>query len=240
MKKILAISVILNILFIILIILILFSGYGIHKKLDIDDLKIKQPPKSIENPKEERSAYYKDKVSLFEIMPNGKNGIIFLGNSITDGCDWNELFGNSKIINRGIGGDVIEGVIERLDNVVNFNPKKIFLMIGINDLERKDSITKILTNYERLITLIKEKSPRTKIYIQSILPTDYMNNNDIISINKGLFILAEKHELIYVNLFDLLKTDKNELDTVYTHDGVHLNGKGYLLWKKAIEHYINN
>jgi len=231
MRKTLAISVIINILF------IFFGGYVIHKKGGIDYIKRKLSPTL------DRGAYYYSKKGLFEIMPNDTNEIIFLGNSITDWCDWYELFGKANIKNRGIGGDVVTGVIERIDEVVSSKPKKIFLMIGINDLGRKDAISQILTDYEKLINLIKEKSPATQLYIQSILPTynlPNINNNDIVTINTELQRLTMKYNLIYVNLFDLVKNKNNELDTVYTHDGIHVNEKGYLIWKKAIENYVNN
>ncbi|HEV8515230.1 MAG TPA: hypothetical protein VGQ59_18235, partial [Cyclobacteriaceae bacterium] len=64
--------------------------------------------------------------------------------------------------------------------------------------------------------------------------------NDIIILNNGLTSICSKYHLVYVNLFDLLKTKENKLDTAYTFDGIHLNGKGYLIWKKAIEKYIVN
>ena len=234
-KRVLLISVIINILF------LLFGGYIIHKKGGIDYLKLKL---NISNGQTENnwSNYYKAKKTIFEIMPNDTNEIIFLGNSITDYCDWYELFGKSNIKNRGIGGDVINGVIDRLDEVTSSKPKQIFLMIGINDLGKKRSVNQILTDYERLINLIREKSPNTELYIQSVLPTDNrerLQNTDIIEINKGLVKLTEKYKLTYINLFDLFKTENNELNPKFTFEGLHLNGQGYLVWKKAIDRYVD-
>ena len=185
--------------------------------------------------------YYDAKRSFFESLPNDTNEIIFLGNSITDMCAWNELFGMANIKNRGISGDVINGVIDRLEEVVSSFPKKIFLMIGTNDLARKRSVEQILTDYEKLITLIIQKTPKTQLYLQSVLPTKNQstrNNNDIIQINKGILELAKKYSLTYINLFDLFKTNENELNMNYSCDGLHLNGKGYLLWKDAVIDYV--
>jgi len=185
--------------------------------------------------------YYDAKRSFFESMPNDSNEIIFLGNSITDMCAWNELFGMENVKNRGISGDVINGVIDRLEEVVSSFPKKIFLMIGTNDLARKRSVDQILTDYEKLITLIIQKTPKTQLYLQSVLPTKNQttrNNNDIIEINKGINALANKYSLTYINLFDLFKTPENELNMDYSYDGLHLNGQGYLLWKDAVIEYV--
>lgn len=239
MKKVLTISVIINILF------FLFGGYIIHRRGSVGYLKKRFLKETIHRkPLIDYSIYHKSKQRLFEIMPNDTNEIIFLGNSITANCDWSEFFGNPNIKNRGIGGDVIIGIIDRLDEVIESNPKKIFLMIGINELGGKNPTRQTLMNYEKLIILIREKSPNTKLYVQSILPTsnsDHGRNSDvIIIINKGLENLTKKYNCIYINLFDLFKTEKNKLDINYTFDGVHLNSNGYLLWKSIIKDYVNN
>jgi len=235
MRKALTISIIINILF------VGFGGYVIHKKGGIDYLERKF--KTTQTTQTGFGVYYEAKKQFFEAMPNDTNEIIFLGNSITEGCDWAELFSNSKIKNRGISGDIIEGVINRINEVVESHPQKIFLLIGTNDLARNKSINQILSDYERLIILIKDKTPKTELYIQSILPThnqETRKNGDILEINKGLMKLSEKYNSVFINLFESFRNEKNELDLTYSYDGLHLNGNGYLLWKKVIENYVKN
>lgn len=235
MKRIFTISLIFNFSF------ILFIFYVIHKKGGLNYLKLKFNIQSNTLPVKDYGTYYYAKKSIFEIMPNDSAEIIFLGNSITDYCDWNELFGKQNIKNRGIGGDVINGVIDRLDEVTESKPSKIFLMIGINDLSRRRKVEQILSDYKKLIELIIEKSPETNLFIQSILPTDNranLQNTDIVLINSGLESLAQKYNLTFINLFDLLKTDFNVLNKSLSNDGLHLNGQGYLIWEKAIQQYI--
>lgn len=114
-------------------------------------------------------------------------------------------------------------------------------MIGTNDLARKRSVDQILTDYEKLITLIIQKTPKTQLYLQSVLPTKNQanrNNNDIIEINKGIVAVAKKYSLTYINLFELFKTQENELNMDYSFDELHLNGQGYLLWKDAVIEYV--
>jgi lysophospholipase L1-like esterase len=235
-KKNLVLSLSLNVLF------ILYGICIIHGRGGFSYLKERLNPRPPVK-QDINKVYYQTKESIFEAMPADTGEIVFVGNSITDYCDWYELFGNQKIRNRGISGDVINGVIGRLDEIVRAKPEKIFLMIGINDLGQGNSVQEILENYKRLIRLIKEKSPRTKLYLQSILPTFRIqdrSNEHIMAINDGLKDLASENECVYVDLFSLLKTKKNELDTVYSFDGIHLNGKGYLVWKQAIEQYVNH
>ena len=83
--------------------------------------------------------YYHQRWSLFQSFTQTKGDIIFAGNSITDGSEWNELFGDKRIKNRGISGDITTGVIHRLDEIVKRKPAKVFLMIGTNDLARNNT-----------------------------------------------------------------------------------------------------
>ncbi|HTH30207.1 MAG TPA: GDSL-type esterase/lipase family protein, partial [Lacibacter sp.] len=82
------------------------------------------------------STYYHQRVTFFKSMPQTKDEIIFLGNSITDGAEWAQLFNDVRMKNQGISGDVTAGVLHRLPVVTNRKPAKIFLLIGTNDLAR--------------------------------------------------------------------------------------------------------
>lgn len=189
-------------------------------------------------------AYYYHRKEHFETLPDTENEVIFLGNSITDGAEWHELFDNSYIKNRGIGGDDTEGILERLNEVVSSKPEKIFIMIGTNDLSAGRSVEEIVENYKLIIRRIRESSPETRVYIQSVLPTQddihtTRKNSDIMKINEELKKIARKRKLSYIDLFSSFATPENDLDMTYSIDGLHLNGEGYLLWKDIIESYVN-
>jgi len=189
-------------------------------------------------------AYYYHKKENFESLPDTENEIIFLGNSITDNCEWSELFRNPNIKNRGIGGDDSDGILERIDEVVSSKPSKIFLMIGTNDLSKGKNVEYIIMNYKKIIAEIQKASPETELYIQSVLPVEdaihYTRpNSDIIAINRQLQEIAGEMELTYIDLFSLFANDQNKLDLKYSLDGLHLNGKGYLRWKQAIQQFID-
>jgi lysophospholipase L1-like esterase len=191
-----------------------------------------------------KANYYHHK-ELFESLPNTKDEIIFLGNSITANCEWAELFGNPNIKNRGIGGDDTDGILERLNEVTESNPSKIFIMIGVNDLAESKTVTYIVENYKKIIAQIRQSSFTSKVYIQSILPTDdsihyTQKNTDIIKINDQLKLIAEENGATYIDLFSIFKSDNNQLNPEYSRDGLHINGKGYMLWKSTIEKYILN
>ncbi|NOY38612.1 MAG: sialate O-acetylesterase [Chlorobi bacterium] len=193
------------------------------------------------------STYYYQRKSLFDVLPDRPGEIVFLGNSITDGGEWAELFGNSKIVNRGISGDITPGVLYRLGEVTRAKPSKVFLMIGVNDLARGVSPDSVVTNIRTIITNIRRDSPSTQIYLQSVLPvnpafTIFKNHvnktGQIREVNARLKKLGSEKQVMYIDLFSSFSTADGYLNPDYSNDGLHLTGKGYLLWKSIIEKFL--
>ncbi len=191
-----------------------------------------------------KTTYYEQKVTLFRLLPNIKGEIIFLGNSITDIGEWAELWQNKKVRNRGISGDNTFGVLARLDEVTASKPAKIFIMIGINDIAKETPDSIVIVNYKKIVTLIKNESPATKIIVQSILPTNndfvefkrHQNKTEhIVFINSALENYCKENNLFYVDLYTAFLDENKKLDKKYTNDGLHINGYGYMKWKEILE-----
>jgi lysophospholipase L1-like esterase len=191
-----------------------------------------------------QSTYYEQKVTLFRLLPDEPNEIIFLGNSITDIGEWTEIWHNIKVKNRGISGDNTFGVLARLDEIVSAKPKQIFIMIGINDIARNIPDSIILSNYSKIIQTIQQTSPTTTIIVQSILPTNneftaFKNHQNktvhIVAVNQALQKMCSEKGLTFLNLHDAFLDENGKLNKQYTNDGLHINGYGYMLWKKIIQ-----
>ena len=179
---------------------------------------------------------YNHRKNLFEMLPERDSGIVFLGNSITAYGEWAELFDNPKIVNRGIPGDHCDGVRERLDDIVKLHPRKLFVMIGVNDLAYHPPEI-VLLKYERLAAELLKKMPTTTIYLQSVFPVNNMvsptpvDNEDILVLNKGIKKIADDYSMLFLNTHPILMDANGNLDAKYTSDGVHLNGHAYLIWR---------
>ncbi len=192
--------------------------------------------------------YWDRKVSQFDSLPVYPEDIVFLGNSITDGGHFNELFEMPNIKNRGISSDVINGVAKRLTQVTKGHPKKIFLLIGINDVAQKNiTVPTLLKRYESLVDSIIAQTPETQLYIQSLMPVNhtfkryktlYGKDKIITDFNKGLKEMAEKKGVTYIDLWPFLADSNGRLKRQYTNDGLHLSGAGYKAWTKGIEKYV--
>ncbi|GEM_PF-285761 len=194
------------------------------------------------------STYYAQRRTLFEMLPNTKREIIFLGNSITDGAEWSELFQNKRVKNRGISGDHTGGVLARLAEVTASKPEKVFLLIGINDLARGISRDTVLARICHIAATMGKHSPSTKIFVQSILPVNpeigrfpghCSKTEEIIWINERLKAWCRQPNVVYVDLFThFISGDHHYMDSRYTNDGLHLNGEGYLQWVRVIRPLI--
>ena len=191
--------------------------------------------------------YYARRATLFAELPIGKKDIVMLGNSLTDGGEFHELLGNSHIKNRGIVGDIIQGLIDRIYPIIKGQPKKLFIMCGVNDISHDVSADSIARAMERLILIVKQGSPRTKVYLQSLLPF----NNDVrewrllkgrdhivVEANALLEQVARRHGVTWINLYPLFADDQGRLRADLTNDGLHLMGKGYLIWRDALAPHL--
>ncbi len=187
---------------------------------------------------------YYDRIEVFKQDTLRFNQIVFLGNSITEGGkDWNEKFGIVGISNRGISGDSTDGVIARLNEIIHFSPKAIFLLIGINDIynELTPSTDYIANNILKIIKRINQELPETKIFLQTILPVEKeVYKEKIIAVNGIIksFISQSKFEII--DLYSIFVNDEGKMKQELSYDGVHLNDKGYSVWVDHIKPTVLN
>lgn len=165
--------------------------------------------------------------------------VVFLGNSITEGGKWKLLLKDSTIINRGIAGDNTFGVLARLDEVIKLKPSSLFVLIGTNDLSKKIPDEAVIENIFTLVSKVKAGSPKTKIFIQSILPVNetverfpqqFNNSMHINTINDQLARYATRMRYTYVDLYGKFIDNQGKLEAKYTFDGLHLNAMGYQRW----------
>ncbi len=202
-----------------------------------------QPPARTAN----QDKYYVRRATHFDDLPVDRRDIIMLGNSLTDGAEWNELFNNPHVKNRGIIGDIVQGLYERMEPILKGKPRKIFILSGVNDVSHGvdgDSIGRVM---EKLILLIKKRSPSTKIYLQSMLPfnTDVQmwkllkdREQVVIDGNRAMEEVCKRQGVTWINLYPLFVDENGKLREDLTNDGLHLLGPGYIIWRDAIKKYI--
>lgn len=231
-RKILFISIGFNLLFLII------TGLSFFK-FDKVDAGAKKS-----NTVKRTGFHYYERTTLFNELPIPPDSIVFLGDSLTFRTEWSELFPGKNVINRGIGSDTTEGVLDRLDNVIAAQPKQVFLLIGVNDLKSR-SVSATFKSYSVIIDRIQTGSPNTEIFIQSLLPVNnsrygnILTNDKIKKMNMKLRSLANNSGVHFIDLYSTFAKD-DQLPEMYTIDGIHLTGKGYILWRESIKEYVGS
>lgn len=205
------------------------------------------------NAQTQRKAYitenenYLKRMAQFQHNPIEKNKIVFLGNSLTQNGKWDEYFPIQKPVNRGIAGDNTDGMLARIDEIIDSRPTKLFIMGGINDISQDKVLDSIICNLETILKEVLIKSPKTKVYIQSVLPINndykrYMRlsgkEGKVPELNSKILAMSKKYKVTFINLYPLFLNTKKQLDVKYTNDGLHLNSDGYAVWCKEIRKYI--
>lgn len=166
--------------------------------------------------------------------------VVMIGDSITARGEWNDMFPQIKIANRGIGGDRADYILLRMEPIFAVNAKKAFLMVGINDIYRGQTISTIFENYTNIVRQLKKKG--IEVYIQSTLECNKSKCGNklqqVRELNGKLKAYAKEQNLTYININAQLTTEADGLLSQFSFDGIHLLGNGYLKWAETLAPYM--
>jgi lysophospholipase L1-like esterase len=192
--------------------------------------------------------HYATRVRAFGDQNQQLQYAVLLGDSITEGFDVKKHFPGRRVLNRGIGADVIgndmaaddpRGVLRRMnESVFDCAATDVFLLIGINDLGSGRTPDKMEPGYREILQRIKTETPRVRVHVQSVLPTrgNYAKHNaNVKDFNERLKKLAEEFKYDYIDLHSKLADDKGELKAEFTADGLHVNDEAYKIWRAEVE-----
>ena len=191
--------------------------------------------------------YYNTKVAAFEKENPDLTDVdvVFLGDSLTDGCDLNKYYPLFSAVNRGISGDTTDGLLARLKvSAYDVDPTGVVLLIGVNDISRGVKPNELSDNYEKIITGLQENLPDTIIVWCSMTALGGKSakyNDTVIICNQKIKLLAEKHGCVFVDLFTpLCDVETREIKEEYTTDGTHLTDAGYQVVSREINNALFN
>lgn len=190
-----------------------------------------------------------EKKDEMERLEDDYTNYLFLGDSITDYYDLDKYYEGLPVVNSGISGNTTNDILNDMKaRVYNYNPSKVFLLIGTNDLVHDISVDDIVSNIEKIISNIKDNRPQAEIYVESVYPVndnldeemvDVRNNNDIKDINKKIKKYCDDNDYIYINIYDKLLDEDGNFSEKYTDDGLHPNENGYEIITKEIKKYLD-
>lgn len=186
-----------------------------------------------------------------EIEDYKKENIVFYGDSITQMYLVEKFFPDYPVVNAGHSGYMTPRLLEEIeDNLLVYNPTKVFLLMGTNDLAYNNlNNEEIVENIKKIVDILRKDRKNVKIYIESIYPVketkDFdanvwhmRENSRIREINLMLKDLCNKEKLTYINMYDILKDEDGSIKEEYTIEGLHITQEGYKVITENLLKYI--
>lgn len=198
----------------------------------------------------DKATYYDVKRTVFKAMPAAEKSIIFAGDSITDFAEWGEIFPGMLVKNRGINGDSTSGLLRRIDDIIAEKPAKVFLMIGINNIQSGISLDVTKSDFSEIFN----KLGGSQVFVEYVLPINEQKYDDVIVRRLPGVHKPTRHDVDAINatIDAVAATNKNVkvIDTTHltengqlrpelTDDGLHLNGRGIIERAKNIRPFMD-
>jgi lysophospholipase L1-like esterase len=191
--------------------------------------------------REIRTFLFKDK-----ICPPPVKAVLFLGSSsISRWYGLKEAFPEYEIIQRGFGGSTSEDVLLYMEKIVlPYYPSKIFYYEGDNDIRKGIPVKEIYENIKEFVEQINRNLPETQIYLISpkISLSRIRYQEKYENLHASMKKLAMENKMVhYVDVASPMINSKGEVnDSLFMKDGIHLNEKGYAIWKEVINLSIDS
>jgi lysophospholipase L1-like esterase len=182
----------------------------------------------------------------------GEAPLLFIGDSITEGWAgegrqyWQQYFAPLGAANFGIGGDMTQNLLWRLQHgsVGSLNPSAVVLLIGVNNLgftqETPEAISQGITE---VVDALESHFPNAAILLLAIFPAGETASDPyrgkIKQINQGIAPLAEREAVMFIDLDGEFIETNGSISASVMPDYLHLSEEGYRRWAEAILPWVN-
>ncbi len=171
--------------------------------------------------------------------------ILFIGDSIIESAPWDQILKNRHIVNKAMPGITSTDAVMMSNELIPTKPKKVFIMLGVNDIKSKVPMNITLRNIGHFVYTIKRFSPKTTIYLLSVLPvnekhdTYKIKNDHVKGLNYSIKEFCTRFNFNYIDLYNVLLDSESNLDDKYTNDGLHINSAAHQKLGEQLKKYIN-
>ena len=193
-----------------------------------------------------KNPLYTRTLEMYDSYKTKQADVIMLGNSLTNGANWNELLGRTNVLEMGIPSDILSGYFARINYVFKFNPKVVFIMGGLNDIYNWTPVEEIFSIYIKLINKLREKNIivviQSTTYAGKNWGKDYGGtpeinagrNREVDKLNKMLSQFAADNKLDFIDVNSKLSRNGFLRDEL-TWDGVHFRASAYKIWANEVD-----
>jgi lysophospholipase L1-like esterase len=172
--------------------------------------------------------------------PPRDGGFVFVGSSSIR--MWQTLesdFPGLRVLNRGFGGSELSDVVQFADRiVVRYKPRVVIVYAGDNDLAAGKTPAQVFADFQSFVAIIHRELPETRVAFVSIKPSiARLNIIDKVRQTNQLIrdYVRTDDKLAYVDVFTpMLDVSGQPRQELFLEDGLHMNAKGYAIWRDLI------
>ena len=178
------------------------------------------------------------------LWDSSKDTYVFTGSSsIRLWENLEEYFPDHQIVNSGFGGSETSDLLSFIDPLVlNFNPKKVFLYEGDNDISRKKKPKEVISHFQEVIAQIKNLGTTNAIVIISAKPSieRWHLKGKFRRLNRRFKKLCAADPLLeFADVWTPMLEGRKLREDLFIEDGLHMNNKGYEIWYEVIKEFVN-
>jgi lysophospholipase L1-like esterase len=174
------------------------------------------------------------------------NLILFTGSSsIRMWTTLSEDLQGKNVLNRGFGGSMMSELLFYADTLITrYRPKMIFIYEGDNDLATGVPVEEIIGSARQLILRIRKELPDATLCFLAAKPSlaRWNLHGNYIGLNQKLEQLSAEYPKVYFldTWNPMLGPDGTVMNDLFIADGLHMNRKGYDIWKRIVNQFIEH
>jgi len=180
-----------------------------------------------------------------KIYKPSENSIVLVGSSsIRLWNDSEQIFANYNVLNRGLGGTVVNDITFYADELIfDYNPRQVVIYVGENDLGNGTTpADTIFARTKQLLNTIRTQMPEVPIAYISIKPSpgrDYAKDILIKTNELMRAYISTQQNMDYVDVFKpMVNKDGSYRMELFVSDKIHMTPEGYKIWVKALKPYL--
>ncbi|MGC8744296.1 MAG: SGNH/GDSL hydrolase family protein [Verrucomicrobiia bacterium] len=192
---------------------------------------------------------WEKEIRAFEISDSTnkppENCILFIGSSsIRLWKTLKEDFPDLPVVNRGFGGSQIADSVYYAERIVfPYRPRLIIMYAGVNDIAAGKSPEEVFEDFKTFVKKVHSRLPSTRIGFIA-MSTNPARWNQVEKVKKGNKLIREftlrDPRLFFIDTFSyMIREDGTPKPDIFVEDKLHMNKKGYEIWKNVIRPYLN-
>lgn len=194
-----------------------------------------------------RSDRWEADIAAFEAAdrasPPATGCIVFVGSSSIR--LWKSLaqdFPDLPVVNRGFGGSQLTDSVNLADRIIlPYTPRQVVIYAGGNDIHSGKTPEVVYGDFVALVTKLRSRLPKVRLTFIScqVAPVRWADNGSIKEFNALVEVYCRHHSVAFINTYPLvLRPDGRPDPDLFAADGLHMNEKGYAIWRQAIGQHL--